>query len=179
MVSGLILAVGLLAAGCATQPSAVAPKRVTTENSPLAEAVAPRDALKLAESFAAAHPGSEIMVGSGDSMRPFYTSRTVLVVQPMNMADLKSGMTVVFVGARGRPVAHALVENTPRGWIAMGTGNDAPDERPVQFRNYIGTVIKAFTPTAGVALTAREAQGNPIGQRVVAAEPALRSDYGL
>jgi len=50
------------------------------------------------------------------------------------------------VGDHGRPVAHTLLELTPRGWIAMGAGNSGPDFTPVRSRNYIGTVVKAYAP---------------------------------
>lgn len=60
-------------------------------------------------------------------------------------------MTVVYIGDSGRLVAHTLLQESPRGWTAMGVGNRAPDRTPVRYRKYIGTVIKAFRPDAGWA----------------------------
>lgn len=134
----------------ASPPQATGRLHVSAELSPVAEGVAPNETWRLAESYAATRVGMQVFVGSGDSMLPLYPSRTVLVVQAMNMSDLRRGMTVIFIGDHGRPVAHTLVENTARGWIAMGLGNAEPDQRTVQFRNYIGTVVKAYVPTRDV-----------------------------
>src|SRR6185295_2430732 len=97
---------------------------------------------------------------------------TVLVVQAMNLSDLRCGMTVVFIGDRGRPVAHTLVKNTPRGWIAMGMGNREPDQKPVQFRNYIGTVVKAYVanPDVPAVVTSNDIFSERVAAVVV--EPA-------
>jgi hypothetical protein len=145
-----VLVLGSLGTGCASHAHVAARPTISADLSPAAERVAPVDAWTLAEAYAAGRTGTKVLVGSGDSMLPLYPSRTVLVVQPMNMADLRSGMTVVFIGDSGRPVAHTLVRNTARGWIAMGIGNTVPDRRTVQFRNYIGTVVKAYLPTQDV-----------------------------
>ncbi|MSU23451.1 MAG: hypothetical protein EXS32_06455 [Opitutus sp.] len=142
---GLSLVVSLATIGRAAPPIATL---LSTAFSPTAEMVAPRDAWRLAENYAAAIPGSEVLLGSGDSMLPLYRDRTVLVVQRMGMSELRSGMTVVFTGDQGRPVAHTLLEKTPRGWRAMGVGNREPDRTLVRFGNLIGVVVKAYTPEA-------------------------------
>lgn len=141
--------VGLMA-NCVSMTWAAQPTvaTVSTALSPAAEVVAPRDAWRLAENYAAAHPGTEVLVGSGDSMLPLYRDRTVLVVQAVGMSELRSGMTVVFTGDQGRPVAHTLLEKTSRGWRAMGVGNREPDRTLVRFGNLIGVVVKAYTPDA-------------------------------
>jgi hypothetical protein len=105
-----------------------------------------REAWRRAEAYAAAHPDMEVVVGSGDSMLPLYRDHTILVVQHQTMAALRGGMTVVFVGDNGRPVAHALVERTSRGWRAAGLGNAGSDHTLVCYDNYIGTVVKAYAP---------------------------------
>ena len=116
--------------------------------SPRQEEVAPREAWSLAEVYAQAHPGAEVLVGSGDSMLPLYRSRTVLVIERLAMVELKVGMTVVFSGELGWPVAHTLVEKTARGCRAKGLGHREPDETLVRFDNYIGAVVKAYAPDA-------------------------------
>ena len=90
------------------------------------------------------------MIGSGGSMLPLYPDRTVLIVQRRPMSELREGMTVVFIGDRGRPVAHVLVSKTGRGWMARGLANDANDRSLVRLSNYLGTVVKAFTPVLGL-----------------------------
>lgn len=142
---GVVVA-GLSPFGFASQPNASVACALAGENSPVAEEVAPRNAWRLAESYAAAHPGCDVVVGSGDSMMPVYRDRTVLVVQAMPMAQLRKGMTVIFIGRLGQPVAHTLVEKTARGWVSMGLANGQPDATRVRAQNYIGTVIKAFAP---------------------------------
>jgi hypothetical protein len=124
---------------------------VSAELSPPADLVAQRDAWRLAEAYASQHPGCEVMVGSGDSMLPLYPDRTVLVVQPVATSELRRGMTVVFIGDRGQPVAHVLVEKTSRGWRAIGLGNSEPDLTRVGYGNLIGLVVKAYQPTARAA----------------------------
>ena len=104
------------------------------------------EAWKLAESYAATIPAGDVMVGSGDSMMPLYPDRTVIVVQRMPMAELRSGMTVVFIGDRGLPVAHTLVNRTSRGWTVKGLANDYLDRTLVRSFNYLGTVVRAYLP---------------------------------
>src|SRR5579859_4826157 len=90
--------------GCATQPLARVSIRPVADRSPVAEEVAPRDAWRLGETFVAAHPGTDLVVGRGGSMLPLYRDHTVLVVETVDMAQLAPGMTVVFIGDTGAPV---------------------------------------------------------------------------
>lgn len=162
----VVSAFGALAAltwgGCTTQvvSPVVELRSLARTVSPRAEAVAPREAWRRAENYAQMHPGCEVLVGSGDSMLPLYHDRTVLVVERMAMDALQSGMTVIFTGESGWPVAHTLMEKTPRGWRTMGLGNGEPDRSTVRFANYIGTVVKAFAPTAD-ATPVQVARGLP------------------
>jgi hypothetical protein len=120
-------------------------------SSPRPEVIAARDAWRLAEALTAAKPDHEILLGRGGSMLPLYPDGTVLVVQRLPMAELRAGMTVVFIGDRGRPVAHALVEKTFFGWLAKGLNNAEADRTRVRTDNYLGTVVRAFTPVIGIA----------------------------
>jgi len=149
--------------GCASQPQARVLPQLTTEHTPVSEPVAPGELWRQARAYAEAHPGSEIFVGNGGSMLPLYQDRTVLVVRAMKLDQLKRGMTVVFVGDSGRPVAHTLLQESPSGWMAMGVGNRAPDRTPVRYGNYIGTVIKAFMPDAGLVATVVTVPADPRG----------------
>jgi hypothetical protein len=120
-----------------------------SELSPVAETVPGLfDAWRLAEKYAATHARCDVMVGRGDSMLPLYRDRTVLVIQSVAMAELQAGMTVVFIGDQGRPVAHALLEKTPAGWRAMGVGNREADRTLVRYRNFLGVVVRAYAPAA-------------------------------
>ena len=152
-VAGVLAA--MIGSDCATaQTPAPARQVISTALTPVAEPVAPREAWRLAEAYAAAHADCEVLVGSGDSMLPFYRDRTVLVVRHARTAELQRGMTVVFTGDRGRPVAHTLLEKTPGGWRAMGVGNREPDRTLVGYGNLIGVVVKAYASTLPGALVA-------------------------
>jgi len=122
--------------------------RATTQGveSPRPERIAAREAWRLAESLAASHPDFEVVVGRGGSMLPLYPDGTVLVLQRLPLESLQRGMTVVFIGDNGRPVAHLLVEKTWRGWIAKGLNNSEADNTRVRTKNYLGAVVRAFTP---------------------------------
>ena len=159
--------VGVLAAlwlgGCATaNPVTVgATRAAATLASPAVELVPAHEAWRLAEEFARTQPDAEAWVGSGDSMRPLYRDHTVLVVRRIAMSELHAGMTVLYLGDNGRPVAHTLMERTVRGWRVVGLGNAEPDETLVRYNNYIGTVIRAYWPAergAGLADTARTSE---------------------
>lgn len=167
VVAAVLLVGSLLGPGCATAPQAVKARvPLVADLSPVAVALAPREAWRRADSYAQSHPGSRVMVGRGGSMLPQYEDHTILVVQTMEQAELCPGMTVVFVGDSGRQVAHTLVQRGPSGWVAMGVGNPEPDRTPVRFSNYVGTVIGAFLPRSDLA----EPASLPIsGQRVAMA----------
>lgn len=122
-------------------------------HSPVPERVAARDAWRIAESLAATDQNYEVVVGRGGSMLPLYPDGTVLLLQRVPMSDLRGGMTVVFIGDSGRPVAHALLQKTWRGWLAKGLNNPEPDHTLVRTSNYLGTVVRAFTPVVGLAST--------------------------
>ena len=135
-----------LAVGCASTVSAA----TDAVFSPVPERIAARDAWRIVETLTATQPDCEAMIGSGGSMLPLYPDHTVLIVRRLPMAEWRSGMTVVFIGDRGRPVAHALVEKTSRGWLAKGLANTEADRTLVRTRNYLGTVVRAFTPVIGL-----------------------------
>ena len=121
-------------------------------HSPAPQVVAPLEAVHLADAYVRTHPGTDYMIGSGDSMLPLYKDHTVIVTQKVELADLKAGMTVVFIGDTGFAVAHALVKPTSTGWIAQGVGNAETDRTRVNHDNFIGMVVKAYEPTSSPML---------------------------
>jgi hypothetical protein len=120
--------------------------------SPAAELVGPREIYRIAQAYVAGHPGADFVAGSGDSMLPLYKDHTVLITERIPPSLLRAGMTVVFVGASGFPVAHVLVRRTPLGWLAMGLANEACDAVRVREDNYLGVVVKALEPTSSPLL---------------------------
>jgi hypothetical protein len=116
------------------------------QDSPAPERLPAREVWRVAEALATSLPQGDVVVGCGDSMLPLYPDRTVLVVQRLPLDQLRPGMTVVFVGSRGQPVAHTLVAKTIFGWTTRGMANARVDSTRVRERNYMGTVVRAFTP---------------------------------
>jgi hypothetical protein len=145
---GLAALAGLGWSGCATQSTARFSPQAVAAMSPAAQLVQPFEAMRLGKKYVAEHPGTEFLVGSGDSMLPLYRDHTVVVTQRVALADLRAGMTAVYFGDAGRPVAHVLVEKTPDGWVAMGVGNAKCDSTLVTGENLLGVVVRAFEPTS-------------------------------
>ena len=133
-----------MGSGCA-MPEHWSPEAVAAR-SPAPEVVPPMDALRLAERFVDGHPGTDFLVGSGDSMRPLYRDGTVIVTRRVGSSGLRSGMTVAYLGVDGRPVAHVLVRRSYDGWLTMGVGNDACDPVRVTGQNLRGVVVRAYEP---------------------------------
>ena len=100
--------------------------------------------LRAAEAAASHLAGAQAFIGAGESMEPIYASGTAIVVTPCDFAQLRPGMSVVYVNAEGRGVAHALVEATRSGWVAQGANNLAPDADLVTARNFVGVITQAF-----------------------------------
>ena len=148
--------------GCSSQVS-YSPAAVQL-NTPAADVVAPLDAIHLADQYVHDHPGTDYMIGSGQSMMPVYKDHTVIVTQKLPMSELKAGMTVVFIGDSGFPVAHVLVKQTDEGWIAQGVNNAHCDETRIVSENFIGMVVKAYEPTMSPML----ALLNPVPTNAVA-----------
>lgn len=99
---------------------------------------------RTAVSVASHLTGAQAFVGAGESMEPIYASGTAVVVTPCDYTELRPGMSVVYVNAEGRGVAHALVERTRDGWVVQGANNPAPDADLVTPRNLVGVVTQAF-----------------------------------
>lgn len=144
---GALALMGLGWSGCSTQASLRYSPEAVAAMSPAPEVVRPFDAIRLGKQYVADHAGTDFLVGSGNSMLPLYKDQTVVVTQKVAVADLKAGMTAVYIGDQGRAVAHVLVKKTSDGWIAMGVGNATCDTTPVTADNLLGVVIKAYQPT--------------------------------
>ncbi len=147
VVGGVLTLAGLGASGCSTRAAARFSPGAVAAMSPAAEVVRPFDAMLLGRAYVAVHPGTDYLVGSGDSMLPLYRDNTVVVTRRVATRDLRAGMTAVYVGDLGRPVAHVLVRRTWDGWVAQGVGNDACDTVKVTGQNLVGVVVRAFEPS--------------------------------
>jgi hypothetical protein len=147
VVAAVLTLASLGASGCATRAAARFSPGAVAAMSPAAEVVRPLDAMRLGSGYVALHPGTAYLVGSGDSMRPLYRDNTVVVTRRIPTRDLRAGMTVVYMGSSGRPVAHVLVRQTWDGWVAQGVGNEACDTVKVTGQNLVGVVVRAFEPS--------------------------------
>ena len=145
---GLVAFCGFGGMGFATQAACAASMADVAALSPAARVVRPFEAIRLGKEFVASHPGTDFLVGSGDSMLPLYKDHTVVITQRIAMSELRCGMTVAYMGDSGRPVAHVLVKKTLGGWVSKGVGNASCDSALVTRDNLMGVVVKAFEPTA-------------------------------
>ena len=114
------------------------------KQTPESTIVAAGEQMKRAEAAAAQIEGGYAFWGVGSSMEPLFTSHTAVVVAPVKFKELKKGMTVVYMNSRGRMVAHSLVGDLPKGWIAQGVGNAEEDDDLVTKDNLIGVIVGAF-----------------------------------
>jgi signal peptidase I len=106
------------------------------------------DAFTAAQTEAARHDGWQAFTGMGESMAPYFTPGTALVVRPVRSEDLQVGMVVVYMGPSGTMRAHLLVKPTDKGWVAMGCHNKTPDDGYVTDDTLVGVVTAAYTPAA-------------------------------
>jgi phage repressor protein C with HTH and peptisase S24 domain len=104
---------------------------------------APSEAAMLA---AQEHDGDYALTGIGESMQPCYNPGTALVVHPTSYFMLRTGMPVVYAGRNGHNIAHVLLEETSRGWVAIGLNNSEPDDELVTPKNLLGVVTCAYVP---------------------------------
>lgn len=139
-----------LFSGCETDSSTpVTPATRTAGNLGAPQAVPSADikkvdAYKDATLLASRGAGRQALVGGGASMNPVYGDNTMLVVHPIEYADLKAGMTVVYLSKSGRRVAHQLIAKESKGWRAQGINNPGEDQELVTPENLIGIVYASM-----------------------------------
>jgi hypothetical protein len=138
-IHGWLMGAGLLLTGCVSTP----------EHTPSLKPVPSSDVGRLqawqdAEQVSARQSGRETVIGSGDSMRPIYGDRTVLVLAPIEYANLKAGMQIGYVNRHGRRVVHVLLAPGNDGWRVQGLNNESEDRERVTRYNLIGVVYASF-----------------------------------
>ncbi|HEY4300326.1 MAG TPA: hypothetical protein VGM73_05605 [Candidatus Didemnitutus sp.] len=111
---------------------------------PAAQIVCEGHQMEQAEQAAAQIPGAQTFWGVGQSMQPLYTPNTALVVKSVSYAQIKKGMTIVYVRKNGRVVAHSVVDEDAKGYVVQGVNNDEADGESVNERNMIGVVVAAY-----------------------------------
>ncbi len=147
LVRGVIFASLSLFAVNAAEAAGIKSERLLAsiiKQTPESTIVGAGDQMKRAEAAAAEIQGASAFWGVGSSMEPLFTSRTAIVVAPINFKELKKGMTVVYINSRGRMVAHSLIGDLPKGWIAQGVGNAEEDDDLVTKQNIVGVIVGAY-----------------------------------
>ncbi len=139
----LLVALGVALSGC-TSVTTERRLDLVSRHAPAPTWVAAGQEFTAAEQHAAADPACFTLVGSGNSMRPLYPDRTAIVVREQSFNRLRPGMIVVYRNPDGRYIAHALVEELRKGWIAIGLNNAEPDDELVTKDNYVGVITAAF-----------------------------------
>ena len=144
LVAGLLL----FGAGCMTKTVVVSVPRIERLEviDPYSPATVVEQALQdRAEDYVATRPGSQAWRGKGLSMQPLLPPNAWVVTEPLPFNTLEAGQVVMFHGRHGRPVAHALVERTRKGWVTMGVNNgNVADRNLMTPANYLGVVTTAF-----------------------------------
>lgn len=119
---------------------------IFTGESPRPVLTSEPEAWQQANQVAGQTPGALVLVGSGQSMHPLYTTGTILVLQQLPFTQLKRGQTVLYRSKESKIVAHVLVARARDGWRARGLNNRIHDMEPVQSDNLVGVVVAAFKP---------------------------------
>lgn len=101
-------------------------------------------ALYDAEQVAALNPAWSVVGVAGDSMEPYFGERSTLVIGKIEFAEVRAGMTIVFLDRDGDLVSHHVVELTPEGLRTKGYRNFRSDPEPVTAANFRGVVVAAF-----------------------------------
>jgi hypothetical protein len=150
---------GLTAGGCSSwSRSSIDQWQVRAGRMPTV--VSTTKVIDMAESEAARHEGDFVVIGSGDSMLPYYRPGTVMVIHPTSYFMLRAGMAVVYRNRQGTTVAHMLVERSENGWLARGLNNAEPDDDLVTAKNLIGVVKAAFAASSAPASAFTLVMGN-------------------
>jgi hypothetical protein len=113
-------------------------------NTPEPEIVAAGMSLKTAEQVARQRGEPGALWGTGESMQPLYAPGTALVIGRHDFEKLKAGMTVVYLNAHGRRVAHCIVGETRGGYLLQGVNNGEEDAELLTEDNFIGVVVAAY-----------------------------------
>ncbi len=120
-----------------------------------ARAVAPSSGVPYSEILAAAQKVTclntswKIFVVKGDSMEPQFGKNSVILTAPTEFKDLRPGMLVVYQDSFGDMVAHRLIQNTAKGWIAKGYNNHDVDPGLVTSANLQGVIFGVLNYKSG------------------------------
>jgi hypothetical protein len=110
-----------------------------------AAVVVPRgQEMAAAEAYAAGHPGHRAMWGESSRPLPYYGDRAGMVVKEVVYADLRRGMTVVYLTQMGVQAGGLLVSKERGGWRVKDWGATAVKDRLIDESAIVGVVVIAF-----------------------------------
>jgi len=151
-----VVLLGLLLSGCAgLSLSQKIPQDAVARLSPVPEVVSGAVAWERTLGYIEDHPGSNYVVGIGDSMLPLYHSGALIILERPQVWDLKVGQTVVFVNAERELVAHVLVKYGAGQGITRGLNNSDDDVDVLTDSSFVGVVVKAYQPAVSEYLADR------------------------
>jgi hypothetical protein len=139
----LVVLIAAALGGC-VEPVSDPTRRTLPKLPPPSTDVGKFQAWKDAERVAGRDDGRQIVIGSGESMRPIYGENTVLVLAKINYAELRPGMQIAYLSRTGRRVVHVLLSQEPGGWRVQGLNNQSEDGERVTRDNLIGVVYASF-----------------------------------
>ena len=95
------------------------------------------DAVRIAQS----NQNWEVMRCAGTSMEPFYGKDSIVLVDKVDISDLRSGMIAVYRDADGVLVGHKVIDATSTQAWGQGVNNDNRDPDPITADNLSGVVF--------------------------------------
>jgi hypothetical protein len=189
IAAALATAVGaLFLGGCSTTLSSGRSLETIVALAPAPVLVQKGQELRAADEAASHTTGAQAFIGAGDSMQPVYASGTAIVVTPCDFAQLRPGMSVVYLNAEGRGIAHSLVESTRDGWVVQGVNNSEPDSDLVTAKNLVGVITQAYASSdtavrreiaARNALKVANAMGNKAQVAANLSEPGTEKSVSV
>lgn len=119
-------------------------------NSSVSYEMALADAARIAQT----NQNWEVMRCAGVSMEPFYGQDSIILVDKVDISDLRSGMIAVYRDADGVLVAHQVIEATSSQAWGQGVNNKQRDPDPITADNLSGVVFTILhtsgQPVAGI-----------------------------
>jgi signal peptidase I len=98
-------------------------------------------ALNEAQKIIATNSNWSVVRGAGESMSPFFSSHSLLLINKSTIDSLKNGMIVVYADESGDLVAHQVVKIDATGVWTKGVNNGSIDPSPVTAKNLAGVVF--------------------------------------
>jgi signal peptidase I len=135
---------------------------------PAGAAAAPISPLDSAQAYAEAQrlaarsTDLSVLLVRGQSMHPYFSDGSVLVVKAAKAAQLRPGIVAVYQNRFGEVVAHRIERATAEGWVARGANNATADSTRVTDANLIGTVYTTFYAAASGHASIAALTGAPV-----------------